>query len=689
MDKPSEITPALDDLYRMVASIYEEKNSQRPPTSTFAHFVETCGMLTIIDRKKKRDEITIVDALCKSLGWFFPLLARLRVTSVEELVYRKYPYACPYCRLVPHSDKQCKTTKGTEATLNHDALIVKYQENQHRRPSGLNEWQKMFDLIYPREASALGSGRSSLGLLEEIGELAEAIRVFDKYPKYFAGEAADVFSYIMGVANEFQIKQEMEGGEFDFEKEFLLRYPGLCLQCGYESCVCPSVPESTVGRLAKELDLSPTELFCSDMTKHLNKGREFGANLLDGLGGLPSVAGRLPLDRGETNRALVLLCFKLADEVEKRDSSLAINLRQAAMKTAADTRAAGSRGQSSAYQDVVNLLGSVWPLLDLAAIPDDSSMSARVGKTLRATSCRIGIVTALPKEFAAMRAMLDEERDLSIAGDPNTYVLGSIPAPDNKGSHVVVVTMLKEMGNNSAAAAATHLLRSFPSVDEVVMVGIAGGIPNYENAGSHVRLGDIVISRGQGIVQYDNLKVGNSKIELRGSSDRPSSNMVGIINRLESERLMNKYPWDELIERGSKLELGLRPDQSLDVLYKWDGDVATRVDHPEIESDPRKGKPKLHYGKIGAANTLLKNTMLRDRVAKDCGVIAIEMEGSGIADAAWIAGKNYTIIRGICDYCDPKKNDHWQMYAAVVAAAYARVLISHLPLSNVGLEPSK
>jgi nucleoside phosphorylase len=52
------------------------------------------------------------------------------------------------------------------------------------------------------------------------------------------------------------------------------------------------------------------------------------------------------------------------------------------------------------------------------------------------------------------------------------------------------------------------------------------------------------------------------------------------------------------------------------------------------------------------------------------------MEGSGIADATWNAGQHYLVIRGICDYCDGKKDGVWQGYAAAVAAAYARAVIA-------------
>lgn len=39
----------------------------------------------------------------------------------------------------------------------------------------------------------------------------------------------------------------------------------------------------------------------------------------------------------------------------------------------------------------------------------------------------------------------------------------------------------------------------------------------------------------------------------------------------------------------------------------------------------------------------------------------------------------YLVVRGICDYCDSHKNDDWQQYAAIVAAAYTRALIESMP----------
>jgi hypothetical protein len=160
----SDTTLRLDDLYKMIAHTYGEQNAHRPAAATFAHFVEVCGMLTVHSRNKKREGVTFLDALCKALGWFFPLMAKFKVASVEELVFRKYPFVCPYCRLNPHQDLVCKTTRGTKNTVNHSDLRLARDSNAFLVPKSLNGWQQMFAQIYPRSIDDARSGRSTIGL---------------------------------------------------------------------------------------------------------------------------------------------------------------------------------------------------------------------------------------------------------------------------------------------------------------------------------------------------------------------------------------------------------------------------------------------------------------------------------------------------------------------------------------------
>lgn len=347
MSTPTVDPLSLDDLYVMTAHMYSHRNEERPVAATFAHFVEVCAALTAHTREKHRESLDIPGALCKALGWFFPLMAKLRVRSIADLVYRKYPYACPYCRRLPHVDMECKLVRGADTTVDHDALRSLYIDNAAKRPSDLDDWRKMFSEIYPRSLQDRSMGRSAVGLFEELGELAEAVRVFERYPKYLAGEAADVFSYLMAIATEFAMSEEVAGRPgFSLQHEYLERYPGLCTQCGYHVCVCPPVPASTVGRTAKELDVRQEEtLFDLRVDALPERAAKVADRVVTALGGYKQLLdpqGTFPFDRGEANRNLVMLLMRVADSLQDLDPSSGDSLRSAAFRVASNEAPAGS-----------------------------------------------------------------------------------------------------------------------------------------------------------------------------------------------------------------------------------------------------------------------------------------------------------------------------------------------------------
>ncbi len=287
----------------------------------------------------------------------------------------------------------------------------------------------------------------------------------------------------------------------------------------------------------------------------------------------------------------------------------------------------------------------------------------------------IGVVTALPVEFAAMKASLDNiDGDFTKpSDDANDYIKGTIK--NKKGNLVnVIVVLMKKTGNNLAAAAATHLLRTFPTIDDVIMCGIAGGVPNIDKPLDHVRLGDIVVSDKNGVLQYDNIKDDGTKITIRDTSSKPSARLTGFVNLLEADKILSVTPWNSFIDQiVSAYPAFSRPPESSDIL-NINGKA---VCHP-IDATRIAGYPKVFMGPIGSANTLLKNEKLRDSLRDDHNVKAIEMEGSGIADGTWEFSKGYLLVRGIVDYCNPDKGDDWHKYAAAVAAAYTKSIIEHL-----------
>ena len=96
------------------------------------------------------------------------------------------------------------------------------------------------------------------------------------------------------------------------------------------------------------------------------------------------------------------------------------------------------------------------------------------------------------------------------------------------------------------------------------------------------------------------------------------------------------------------------------------------------------GEPRIFHGPIASSGVLLKDPVKRDRLRKKFGVLAYEMEGAGLADAAWVAEVGYLDVRGICDYCDQHKGYLWQEYAAIAAAAYARAVLGENAFEGSG-----
>jgi nucleoside phosphorylase len=278
-------------------------------------------------------------------------------------------------------------------------------------------------------------------------------------------------------------------------------------------------------------------------------------------------------------------------------------------------------------------------------------------------------------EAAAVWAVCDYYGDpVGPTNDPNIYRIGTfITGTEKTLRNVLMVT--SGMGNQAAGAVTVQALNSFPGLEHILLVGIAGGCPNPGKPAEHVRLGDIVVADHRGIVQYDNVKESATDVQYRSPPQKPAARMLQAASSLDTEAELGKRPWEDWIAHGlSNYEGAARPSDASDVLHSGTMVIA----HP---ADPmrRKGQPRVHRGAIASADTLQKNPAKRDMLRDRWDMRAIEMEGSGFQNAAWMLGKDVMVVRGICDYCDAHKNDDWQPYASLVAAAYARAMIETLP----------
>lgn len=101
-------------------------------------------------------------------------------------------------------------------------------------------------------------------------------------------------------------------------------------------------------------------------------------------------------------------------------------------------------------------------------------------------------------KLAPVEAMLDETHpSLPASRDRSSYTFGCM------GKHNIVIVVIPEIGNNSAATVATQLMNDFKSINFGLLVEIEGGIPGED--GDDIRLGDVVVRKPtatlRGVVQ--------------------------------------------------------------------------------------------------------------------------------------------------------------------------------------------
>jgi nucleoside phosphorylase len=312
----------------------------------------------------------------------------------------------------------------------------------------------------------------------------------------------------------------------------------------------------------------------------------------------------------------------------------------------------------------------------------------------------VGWICAVEAEYVAAQEFLDEEHPglaSQDSNDNNIYALGRI------GQHNVVIACLPHWnyGLVSAARVATDMLRTFENVRFGLMVGIGGGVPTKQD----VRLGDVVVSSldydNGAVYQYDfGQTVQDQAFRATGHLDAPPLLLQAAVQDLKANYRRRGNQIDKTIqgvlEMNPRLEEEYRrPDPATDRLYKnnvvhprssHEGCASTCGDDESslVVRDARKGhddNPKVHYGLIASANQLMKDAILRDRLAEEKGVLCFEMEAAGLMNSF-----KCLVIRGICDYADSHKNEAWQGYAAMAAAAYAKDLLSRITPSQVAAE---
>ncbi|PLN80759.1 purine and uridine phosphorylase [Aspergillus taichungensis] len=307
------------------------------------------------------------------------------------------------------------------------------------------------------------------------------------------------------------------------------------------------------------------------------------------------------------------------------------------------------------------------------------------------TDFKVGWICILKEEYRAAARILDEQYDTTglvrSYGDRNHYILGRV------GAHNVMINLPPaEMYGQLHAHMIAHGMRStFSRMRFALLVGIAGGVPSPER---DIRLGDVVL--GTRAVPYRFGKETDHGFQRTGLVQTPPIKLLEAITLLEKrirsedvnlseaiESIRTKYPKGgaaflrpakdrlykgEFLHKESECDcLRLEPEQGADLHLR----------------DDRKGDlVQVFQGGIGTDNWVIKNAKIRDDIAKRENILCYDMEASAVMDVLPCLP-----VRGISDYADGHKNDHWRLYASLAAAACARELLLSLSSQFVAQSP--
>ena len=247
-------TRSLDEWYKALNAVYWFRNFDRDRMHLFAHLVEVFGGISLLASNKPKPGVHPEQFVPKALAWWLTLSGTVGVRSVGDMVWAKFPYACPYCRRCPHDPVECEERKTGRLGVDWKALAHLGRKNSRKRPHRISEWQRMFADVYPVQQTE-EYGPTFARLVEELGELSEALRIFPASPGYYLSEAADLFAWLMHIQNlvDRRGNPRKEAIGLPLEKDFARLYPDRCVSCGEALCKCPPLRSETIGRIAHEV----------------------------------------------------------------------------------------------------------------------------------------------------------------------------------------------------------------------------------------------------------------------------------------------------------------------------------------------------------------------------------------------------------------------------------------------------
>jgi diguanylate cyclase (GGDEF)-like protein len=235
---------------KMLHSIYGlTQNYSKDEYEILSHLSEVSGAFGKYLFKSRNVE-KAKQFLPKVFAWAVALLMQMKGdrADLEELLLTKFPTVCPYCQAVP-----CSCWSAGKSQLDEKRLRETYVALSPKQKRSVADFQVMFRRIYedswgvttykPGSDEALSAlSRLYTRLIEEVSEVAEAVRFYHLYPSNFENELADLLAWWFALASSIH-KADSQGPDM-LSTETLLweAYPGICTSCILPQCDCRPGP---------------------------------------------------------------------------------------------------------------------------------------------------------------------------------------------------------------------------------------------------------------------------------------------------------------------------------------------------------------------------------------------------------------------------------------------------------------
>lgn len=246
----------------------------------------------------------------------------------------------------------------------------------------------------------------------------------------------------------------------------------------------------------------------------------------------------------------------------------------------------------------------------------------------------IAILTALP--HVELEAVLDLPCDwipINFEDDCNIYY--STVVTTSSGKEIsIITTSCSNMGIANASAITMKLALKYKP-EYIFMTGISAGIEGK------VALGDILVAS----ICWD-WGSGKQTIEDGKPTFKAAPNQVNMHPTLKSK-------FDSIATNRNYID---------DIYRVW------KANKPPTTLN-------VHVGPLASGAVVLEDPAIVDMIkSQHRNLIGVEMEAYGVAVAAELSADiapKVIIIKSVCDFADPEKNDKWQPYAAYTSTNLA------------------